>query len=109
MTAALLVRPRRRGNAARLRSPSQALMSAFRRRWQRPRRSRSFLRQPPIRSLRVSSQASLVLGNVTGITFVSVELIAKRLELLHELLPGAIRIAVLVNPNNPGLTQNVIE
>ena len=48
-------------------------------------------------------------GNVTGITSVSVELIGKRLELLHELLPGATRIAVLVNPSNPGITQNIIE
>jgi putative ABC transport system substrate-binding protein len=48
-------------------------------------------------------------GNVTGISSVSVELIAKRLELLHELLPGATRIAVLVNPSNPGITQNIIE
>jgi putative tryptophan/tyrosine transport system substrate-binding protein len=38
-----------------------------------------------------------------------VELVAKRLELLRELLPGATRIAVLVNPNNPGVTQNVIQ
>jgi putative tryptophan/tyrosine transport system substrate-binding protein len=48
-------------------------------------------------------------GNVTGITLVSVELFAKRLELLHELLPGATRIAVLVNPGNPGIMQNNIE
>ena len=41
-------------------------------------------------------------GNVTGLTTFSVELVAKRLELLHELLPGARRIAVLVNPTNPG-------
>jgi putative tryptophan/tyrosine transport system substrate-binding protein len=47
--------------------------------------------------------------NVTGITSVSIELVAKRLEVLHELLPGATRIAVLVNPGNPGVTQNVIE
>jgi putative ABC transport system substrate-binding protein len=37
-------------------------------------------------------------GNVTGFTSFGVELVAKRLELLHELLPGATRIAVLVNP-----------
>jgi putative ABC transport system substrate-binding protein len=48
-------------------------------------------------------------GNVTGITVLGVELVAKRLELLHELLPGATRIALLVNPNNPGITQNVIQ
>src|SRR5262252_1788194 len=48
-------------------------------------------------------------GNVTGLTAFSVELVAKRVELLHELLPGARRIAVLVNPNNPGAAQDVIE
>src|SRR5262249_35320883 len=37
-------------------------------------------------------------GNVTGATLIGTELVAKRLELLHELLPGATRIAVLVNP-----------
>ena len=39
-------------------------------------------------------------GNVTGINFVSGELLAKRLELLRELVPRAARIAVLVNPSN---------
>jgi putative ABC transport system substrate-binding protein len=40
-------------------------------------------------------------GNVTGINFLSSELIAKRLELLRELVPTAARIAVLLNPANP--------
>jgi putative tryptophan/tyrosine transport system substrate-binding protein len=40
-------------------------------------------------------------GHITGINFLNVELTAKRLELLHELVPGAARIAVLVNPTNP--------
>jgi len=48
-------------------------------------------------------------GNVTGVTFMGIELVAKRLELLRELLPGATRIAVLVNPNNPGIMQSVIQ
>src|SRR5438105_7227611 len=47
-------------------------------------------------------------GNVTGATFMGVELVAKRMELLHEILPDAIRIALLVNPNNPGLMQDNI-
>ena len=47
-------------------------------------------------------------GNVTGATFMGVELVAKRMELLQELLPGATRIALLVNPNNPGLMQDNI-
>ena len=48
-------------------------------------------------------------GNVTGATFMGVELVAKRAELLHETLPSATRIALLVNPNNPGLMQDNIQ
>jgi putative ABC transport system substrate-binding protein len=40
-------------------------------------------------------------GNATGISFLTPQLGAKRLELVHELLPKATAIAVLVNPNNP--------
>ena len=39
-------------------------------------------------------------GNVTGISSMNAELGAKRLGLLHELLPSAVSFAVLVNPNN---------
>jgi putative tryptophan/tyrosine transport system substrate-binding protein len=39
-------------------------------------------------------------GNVTGINYFSSELVAKRLRLLHDMVPKAIRIAVLVNPAN---------
>jgi putative ABC transport system substrate-binding protein len=39
-------------------------------------------------------------GNITGVTSLSVELGSKRLQLLHELVPTATIIAVLVNPNN---------
>jgi putative tryptophan/tyrosine transport system substrate-binding protein len=40
-------------------------------------------------------------SNITGLTFMSSELGAKQLGLLHELLPEARRIAVLVDPNWP--------
>jgi ABC-type uncharacterized transport system substrate-binding protein len=39
-------------------------------------------------------------GNVTGINFFVQEVVAKRLRLLHDLLPKAVRIAVLLNPGN---------
>jgi putative tryptophan/tyrosine transport system substrate-binding protein len=47
-------------------------------------------------------------GNVTGVSDIGVELAAKRLGLLHELLPGATRFALLVNPDNPGITEAFI-
>jgi ABC-type uncharacterized transport system substrate-binding protein len=40
-------------------------------------------------------------GNVTGVTMFTDQLIAKRLELLRELVPNAVLITMLVNPNNP--------
>jgi putative tryptophan/tyrosine transport system substrate-binding protein len=44
-------------------------------------------------------------GNLTGINFVSSELVAKRLELLRELVPRTARVAVLVNPANAANTE----
>ena len=39
-------------------------------------------------------------GNLTGVTLLNVEIVSKRVELLHALLPAALRFAVLVNPAN---------
>jgi putative tryptophan/tyrosine transport system substrate-binding protein len=44
-------------------------------------------------------------GNLTGINFFNTELAAKQLELLRELVPGAARIAVLVNPGDQSNTK----
>jgi putative tryptophan/tyrosine transport system substrate-binding protein len=45
-------------------------------------------------------------GNATGINFFAQEVTAKRLGLLHELVPKAVRIAVLVNPANGPPTES---
>jgi ABC-type uncharacterized transport system substrate-binding protein len=47
-------------------------------------------------------------GNLTGINIFSGELTAKRLELLREMVPGAARIAVLVNPANAKTTETTL-
>ena len=45
-------------------------------------------------------------GNVTGVTQFSTALEGKRLELLHELVPKAAVLALLVNPTFPGHRRN---
>ena len=47
-------------------------------------------------------------GNLTGINFLGNEMAAKRLALLHELVPKAVRIAVLVNPANVPATESAL-
>jgi putative tryptophan/tyrosine transport system substrate-binding protein len=44
-------------------------------------------------------------GNLTGVNFLATEVVAKRLELLRELVPGVNRIAVLVNPADAANTE----
>ena len=48
-------------------------------------------------------------GNMTGINLFNVEVAAKRLELLRELVPRATRIAVLVNPADAGITETTLK
>ena len=48
-------------------------------------------------------------GNLTGVTTLNHKLVAKRVELMHELVPGARSIALLVNPTSPNLTKIAIE
>jgi putative tryptophan/tyrosine transport system substrate-binding protein len=47
-------------------------------------------------------------GNVTGINFFTQEVVAKRLGLLHELVPKAVRFAVLLNPANATVTETIL-
>jgi putative ABC transport system substrate-binding protein len=48
-------------------------------------------------------------GNLTGVSFLDVELNPKRLELLSELVPQAREIALLVNPNNSNAGRTMRE
>jgi putative ABC transport system substrate-binding protein len=44
-------------------------------------------------------------GNVTGVTQTNLEILPKRLQLLHEFVPAARVVALLVNPANPNLAE----
>jgi putative ABC transport system substrate-binding protein len=46
-------------------------------------------------------------GNVTGVSQINVALAPKRLELAHELIPAAIGVALLVNPNDPARAETL--
>jgi putative tryptophan/tyrosine transport system substrate-binding protein len=46
-------------------------------------------------------------GNLTGINFFNAELVAKQLELLHELVPRAARVAIFVNPASVTNTESI--
>jgi putative ABC transport system substrate-binding protein len=47
-------------------------------------------------------------GNATGINFLASEVAAKRLGLLHDLVPKAVRIAVLINPANAPTAETTL-
>jgi putative ABC transport system substrate-binding protein len=48
-------------------------------------------------------------GNLTGVTFLADQVAGKRLELLHELVPAATLIAVLVNPGNSANAESQVK
>jgi putative ABC transport system substrate-binding protein len=48
-------------------------------------------------------------GNATGTNFFGAEVNAKRLRLLHDIVPKAVRIAVLVNPANYSSTASTLQ
>jgi putative ABC transport system substrate-binding protein len=48
-------------------------------------------------------------GNATGVNIYIAELAAKRLGLLREMVPGAVRVAVLVNPNSTTTTESTVK
>ena len=48
-------------------------------------------------------------GNITGVTVLAGELITKRLELLHEIVPTAATVAYLVNTANPAFSEAALK
>jgi putative ABC transport system substrate-binding protein len=63
--------------------------------------------QDPVRMGLVASLARSG-SNATGTNFFNQESVAKRLGLLHDLVPKAVRIAVLVNPANPSAIESTL-
>jgi putative ABC transport system substrate-binding protein len=64
--------------------------------------------EDPVRTGLVASLARPD-GNATGVNLLSLELVAKRLELLREMVPGAVRVAVLVNPANAAFAETTLK
>jgi putative ABC transport system substrate-binding protein len=48
-------------------------------------------------------------GNLTGVTQLNIEMEAKRVQLLHELVPAATSIALLINPTSPAYSEAATE
>jgi putative tryptophan/tyrosine transport system substrate-binding protein len=63
--------------------------------------------QDPVRLALVASLARPG-GNATGVNFFHQEVTLKRLRLLHDLVPEAVRVAVLVNPGNASTVESTL-
>ena len=48
-------------------------------------------------------------GNVTGVSTRELELLGKRIEILKEITPGMVRVAVLVNPDSPEISKLYVD
>src|SRR6202043_3956009 len=92
-----------RSAARRRHFPSQHTRSGRRYRWSRFSASGRGVTEDPVRLCLVASLAQPG-GNATCTNFFATEVVAKRLRLLHDLVPKAVRIAVLVNPENASKT-----
>jgi putative ABC transport system substrate-binding protein len=64
--------------------------------------------QDPVKLGLVASLARPA-GNATGVNFFIAELAAKRLGLLREMIPGMVRLAVLVNPTNASNAESTVK
>jgi putative ABC transport system substrate-binding protein len=66
-----------------------------------------FVGDDPVKLGLVERQASPG-GNATGVNYIVGDAVAQRLAFLHELLPKAVRIAVLTNPANAAATEALL-